>query len=522
MSAFFLNYNDSKLIMEDGVTDTLSKIATGSSPEAPNGISPSERLPDSPTSRRLDRIAAIHMEIAQGGDTPRKFRYLDDIARNSSIARAARDEWLNRDASTKVEAGDARLNSHDIDINRQQEVFEALDRDTQAEKQLNDEMASVVIGRLDTAKSCAEKILSVLQALATAERSYSKALKAIGALTLTGDADGASLREALTDFVQLPSHIGSAMEKATQSSQPPINLVRDLVSKLRDACTELRQGSLNVQSGVDLSVKALKQGVQSHSEVCKAFDALVSSNKRLSNRKRSIECDPWIAEARIVQLQTALRKAQSSQRTYLAGAFRRVGELERQRITVTRMALMNCVEQMSCSISRDLQDSAEAALASLGAIDGESDLDSFNRMAEDSIKGGDNLSHRQSDLIQYLWRQVERSSEIVRQGPVNRLEGSSWATGHAVLTRSGFLHWFKLRDVDQDWSFDLGPTVSINLPRCEFELGDAPSWRLIESAAGSWWGGRIAGQTYSTSDVDSCMEWTVSLKEMITFFSERR
>ena len=471
--------------------------------------------PDSPTSRLMNRLAAIHMDTAnaasdQGAETPR-FSYrthVRDVA--PELAKQAKSELqqLGGDPSSSW------ASSRELDIGRQQEVFEALEQDTRMEKQLNDELASVVVGRLEAAKSCAEKILSVLQALATAERAYSKSLKAIGALKLTGDADGATLHQALTDFVELPSRVGAAHEKSTESSQPPINLVRDLVAKLRESCTNMKQGSLRVEGDVDRSVKALKTSVEAHREVCKAFDALSDASKnaksKLSSQKtRSIETDPWIAEGRIVERQAALRTAQASQRKYLATSFARVGELEQQRITVTSTALSNAVETMMCSIASDLQEAADAALASLSAIDGDADLSSFNSMARDI-----DMSSRQVDLIDYLWRQVERSSEIVRQGPVKRLVGCSWTNGHAVLTRAGFLHWFKT-ETEEEWSFGSGPTVSMNLPRCDFELGDAPSWRLTESTAGAWWGSKVHGQTMSTADVDSCMEWTASLKETI-------
>jgi hypothetical protein len=478
------------------------------------------QAPASPTSRLLNRIAALRDMETASAEPRRYFSYRTDIARNSDLANAAREELVGVGAQMDS-------TTHDLDIGRQQEVFETLEKDTELEKELNSEMASVVISRLEKAKSCAEKILSVLQALATAERAYAKSLKAIGSLTLTGEADGATLRAALADFVELPSRIGAAYEKATLSSQPPINLVRDLVGKLREACMNLRQGSLRVQGDVDKSIQTLKRAVESHREVCKAFDASVAASKAssrntlASQKTRSIESDPWIAEGRIVERQAGLRMAQAQQRKYLADAFRRVGDFERQRITVTSTALTNAVEQMMCSISFDLQSGADAVLGALAAIDGEADLDAFTGMAADSIRGGEHISSRQADLIGYLWRQVERSSEIVRQGPVKRLVGCSWANGHAVLTRAGFLHWFKT-ETGEDWSFESGPIVSINLPRCEFELGDAPSWRLLESTAGSWWGSKVVGQTYSTSNVDSCMEWTASLKEIIQGFTSSK
>ncbi len=502
-------------------TTSPSKGAAGREESEPSTVAnrnpATTPAPDSPTSRLLNRIAALRNIDAASAEPRRVFSYRTDICRNSDLANAAREELVGVGAQ-------ADSATHDVDIGRQQEVFDTLEQDTEMEKELNNEMASVVITRLETAKSSAEKILSVLQALATAERGYAKSLKAIGSLTLTGDADGATLRGALTDFVDLPSRIGAAHEKATHSSQPPINLVRDLVGKLRDACMNLRQGSLRVQGDVDKSIQTLKRAVESHREVCKAFDASVaaaktnSRNAFASQKARSIESDPWIAEGRIVERQAGLRMAQAQQRKYLADAFGRVGDFERQRITVTSTALTNAVEQMMCSVSSELQSDADAVLGALCAIDGEADLDAFNGMAADSIRGGEHLSVRQADFIGYLWKQVERSSEIVRQGPVKRLVGCSWANGHAVLTRAGFLHWFKT-ERGEDWSFGSGPIVSINLPRCEFELGDAPSWRLLESTASSWWGSKVVGQTYSTSNVDSCMEWTASLKEMIQGFT---
>lgn len=479
--------------------------------------------PDSPTSRLMNRIAAIRLnsEETDGGYQEKKFSYIEDIARNPKLAHAARLESVSGQGNPTHAGNSAGFLSHDYDIDRQRNVFEALDRDTDMESKLNQEMASVVISRMQSGRASAEKILSVLQAFASAERAYSKALNSIGALELVGDADGATLRDALDDFIRLPQLLGSAHEKASQSSQPPINLVRDLVGKLRDACMELHQGALRVQGDVDASVKSMKQAVEGHRDVCKAFDALVLSKGRATAKSRSIEWDPWIAEGRLVERHAALRTAQASQRKYLAGAFRRVGELERQRITVTKMALVNCVEQLSCSISMKYQDDADTVFSSLGAVNGEADLESFGSMAADSIQGGETLSSRQSQMIQYLWRQLEGSSEIVRQGVVKRLEGGAWADGYAVLTRAGFLHWFKTTN-DQVWSFGGGPTKSIHLSKCDFELGDAPSWRLVEYASRmtgmSWWGNKSAGQTYRTDNVDACMEWTVDLKETIASY----
>lgn len=164
--------------------------------------------PASPTSRLLNRIAEIKLDSEEyfGSSPERKFSYVEDIARNPKISQAARLEQSVSGQATPTAGLDDSLAflSHDPDIDRQKEVCEALDRDTELESRLNQEMASVVISRIQSGRASAEKILSVLQAFASANRSYGKSLSTIGGMELIGDADGATLRDALAGFVQLP------------------------------------------------------------------------------------------------------------------------------------------------------------------------------------------------------------------------------------------------------------------------------------------------------------------------------
>lgn len=491
--------------------------------------------PDSPTSRLLDRIAQISLKDTKPDKSPEKrFSYLNDIARNPRLAQAARWEAVSghsspmrADGATPFAEHQAHEDSyihHEADIDRQKEAIDALDRDAELESKLNQEMAHVMIGRVQSGRSSAEKVLSVLQAFSTAEVAYSKAMKALGGLDLPGPGDGATLRSALKAFVELPSSVGLAHEHASKSILPSINLVRDIVTQLRTACVELKQGSMHVQTNVDSCRKALKAALLAHSDVCKAFDATVAASRKSGGRSRSVELDPWVTEGRLVERQIGLQAAQASQRKYLAGAFRKVGELERQRISITRMALSNCIENMACSVSPDLQERADMVESALNHINAEADLDSFTTMAADSVKGGDSLSARQTETIDYLWKQLQGSSEIARQGEMKRLDPSRklWVDGFGVLTRAGFLHWFETSSAmgkPGAWGSSGGPSVSINLARCEFEQGAAPSWRLIETASGgipAWIVNKKSPQTYSTPDVESCMDWTAELREMIS------
>jgi len=520
--------------------DLVSALSISSDEDGGENIQGPKRLvedPDSPTSRLLSRIAQISIRDGQLGVSPqeRKFSYTDDIDRNPKISHAARLEAasghstpLGTSAGQPFGGGYGNEREelpyvhHDADIDRQEEIIEALDRDAELESKLNQEMAHVMIGRVQSGRGSAEKVLSLLQAFLTAETAFSQAMKAIGEIKLSGQADGATLTQALDTFVQLPEKLGEGHEKASKSTVPSINLIRDIVSQLRLACSELKQGSVKVQISVDASRKALKSALAIHKEVCMAFDASILEKNRFGSKSRDCESDPWIAEGRLIEKQAALRKAQAAQRQYLAGAFRRVGELERQRISVTRMTLLNCVQNMTCSISQNLQSHANVVTESLESVNGESDLESFTTMAADSVKGGDSLSERQTQMILYLWRQLLGSSEIVIQGALNRLDPMKkvWVEGYGVLTKAGFLHWFLTSDGDDKhspWGSAGGPTLSINLARCEFEQGAAPSWRIIESSGMRplWLGSRNTMQTYSTIDVESCMHWTAELKDTI-------
>lgn len=58
------------------------------------------------------------------------------------------------------------------------------------------------------------------------------------------------------------------------------------------------------------------------------------------------------------------------------------------------------------------------------------------------------LAARQADAVSSVSQELFCSPEIVRQGPMElwRPKTSSWESVHFVLTRAGFLHWFKSMD----------------------------------------------------------------------------
>jgi hypothetical protein len=58
------------------------------------------------------------------------------------------------------------------------------------------------------------------------------------------------------------------------------------------------------------------------------------------------------------------------------------------------------------------------------------------------------LAARQAEVVSSVSQELFCSPEIIRQGPMElwQPKSSSWAAAHFVLTRAGFLHWFKSMD----------------------------------------------------------------------------
>jgi hypothetical protein len=129
--------------------------------------------PDSPTSRLLERAARRSL-AASAHSTPDgkgKFSYLKDIARNPEIARAARAA-LSSSPDVGVGGGAGRgaagggglqpLQSAP-ELDSLTAVVDQLDQDAGQESRINQQMASVALGRLTAGRGAAERMLSVLQ-----------------------------------------------------------------------------------------------------------------------------------------------------------------------------------------------------------------------------------------------------------------------------------------------------------------------------------------------------------------------
>lgn len=99
-----------------------------------------------------------------------------------------------------------------------------------------------------------------------------------------------------------------------------------------------------------------------------------------------------------------------------------------------------------------------------------------------------------------------RQGDMARWLPVSNM----WQECHFVLTRAGFLHWF--HDMEH-----VRPLDCLNLARCQFEAGEAPTFNLVENNTGRLWfvSNWLRTVAFKAPSVEDCCEWAIALREAI-------
>lgn len=504
----------------------------------------------SPTSRLFER-AAKEAQGAQATPEKRRFNFLYDIARNPKLAVAARAEMC-QSPPRSIQGIQGEFFEHAVDVDRSRGIISKVDKSAAEESLINQEMGKVIIIRLQSSKLAAERLLSILQAWKAAEDSYAHTMKGLMDLSFASEADGPSLRGAISAFYRVPSALELRHASTADVLSATIPHVKSVVNELRHACEEIGHAAEVAQRRVDASRRTLRNALTVHQTACRNFDAALKERME-KRRPRALDTivDPWMTEYKLVDAQEDLQSAQMQQRRYLAGAFRRVGELELRRGEATCQVLESLVDSNDDSLMHPGTRELEKAL---NVVNLTSDLDSFSAVAEKSVYNGDVLSDRQAEWVEHMWREVLSSAEIVRQGdlfcccyaaqtwlhqalPQSNSQKGGWVDGYGVLTRAGYLYWFptaalhshaeinsRTTTTSKNSAQNLGqPIVTLRLSRCHFEMGEAPMWKLTDRSGGNAKGGLMGSWLIKSEtvmlqaqDIESAMDWTACLREVIS------
>jgi hypothetical protein len=125
-----------------------------------------------------------------------------------------------------------------------------------------------------------------------------------------------------------------------------------------------------------------------------------------------------------------------------------VQTLEAQRVKLTQAVAASLSDGYARALA-PLPEAAAALAPAISGIDGEAELAELHRVALDTGSAAEALAARQAHAIEDASSDLFCSPEILRQGPMQIWDaragasGGDWIDAHCVLTRAGFVHWFK-------------------------------------------------------------------------------
>lgn len=463
---------------------------------------------------------------------------------------------------------------HQAEIDRQNACVKLVDEDTAKESEINAGLSQILLQKLSSSRQACERLLAALTGIASAELAYSKALLAASKVSLVGNCDGITIRNAMHELSALPSAIGEergALGQQLQQSLVPLHM---LLQSLRRASEEVIHATSKAQGLVESSRRALRVAMAIHGEACRAFDEAITSTATTSTTTSpssvvvlsQVDKDPWLTEGRMVSIQVGLHRAQRNQRSYLAAAFQRVAALERSRVSCVKKVMKTVLDAYeACSFGGTNSTSMSASSIIPGlrmlqiAMDCDGDMDGFTQISAQSCASADALSARQAEALGILYRDWTTSPEILKQGHmeiyVENINNyyyygggrGKWQPVRCILTRAGVLHWAKptlvsdqedrLRssenydnddtNINKSGEGDSSRTNttrtssgggvvqgSMSLARASFDAGEAPIFRLVETSGG-FFGGKSTKVTLRAPSTEECMQWAIDLREVI-------
>lgn len=440
------------------------------------------------------------------------------IAKNPSLARQARAELDEHQHTTAIEKIDtdgpvasSAFYAHDAEVERQWAALEAVNADTKEESTLNKELSFLICARLEASRRSSERLLGVLQALAASESAYAHAMTMTSSIPLPGECDGDVMKAALNAFSALPQIVGEVHKDALLSMSGLNRSLHTLVTDLRRVCEEVRSSTHRCLRAIDHASSMLQQSFIHHQQACRQFDVALLDRRR-GRGAHPVEQDPWLTESGMAEAHHALQHAQEEERHLLTGSHQQLQDLETRRVDLIKKIVTAFLTSYRLQLLGD-KARVESLRGMIGDMVSSSDLAELTKSAQAVEERSKELASKQAENLEQVSEELLCSPEIIRQGDMARWlpVSNMWQDCHFVLTRAGFLHWF------HDTQNFVRPLDCLNLARCQFEAGEAPTFNLVENNTGRLWffSNWVRTIAFKASTVDECCEWAIALREAI-------
>lgn len=490
---------------------------------------------------------ATKLSLAQTYPTTRvSFRA---VARNPALAKAAQAELgcSQEFSRTAIEDSDegAQTAAHAPDINQQRATLDALDTDVREEATVNQELVSMLVGRLEFMRRSSERCLGACRAFAGAEASYALGLATASQIPLTTDSDSEALTQLLSAFRALPQAVSSVHAEIRDGLMATTKRVQLLVTHLRRECSMVAATCSRAATAIDNARRQLRVSFLIHQEALRTVEQSEASRIRSRGAAWSfstgnsphrggsatsaavltptaaspVALDPWATEANLVAQLAEVAAAQNVLRSAMADAAGRLRDLECRRVTAIKGIVCSFLSSYPAALLPDVA-SSEAVAAMAEEVDPHSGAGSLEAVAEAVRSSSARLADRQEGFLAAVQQELMCSPEIVRQGElaVKVTSRGEWSTCHFVLTRSCFLHWFT--SVDQLSTLD-----GVSLARCQFDGGTDSTFQIVEKTtpmlhALEWLYAAVGRPrsrclTMRSLDVNDSCEWAIAIRELM-------
>ncbi|DBB05544.1 TPA: hypothetical protein ACH3X1_012493 [Trebouxia sp. C0004] len=440
------------------------------------------------------------------------------IAKNPSLARQARAELDEHQHTTAIEKIDtdgpvasSAFYAHDAEVERQWAALEAVSADTKEESTLNKELSFLICARLEASRRSSERLLGVLQALAASESAYAHAMTMTSSIPLPGECDGDVMKAALNAFSALPQVVGEVHKDALLSMSGLNRSLHTLVTDLRRVCEEVRSSTHRCLRAIDHASSLLQQSFINHQHACRQFDVALLDRRR-GRGAHVVEQDPWLTESGMAEAHHALQHAQEEERHLLTGSHQQLQDLETRRVDLIKKIVTAFLTSYRLQLLGD-KARVDRVRGMTGGMVSSSDLAHLTKSAQAVEERSKELASKQAENLEQVSEELLCSPEIIRQGDMARWlpVSNMWQDCHFVLTRAGFLHWF------HDTQNFVRPLDCLNLARCQFEAGEAPTFNLVENNTGRLWffSKWVRTIAFKAFTVEECCEWAIALREAI-------
>eukprot|EP00892_Ulva_mutabilis_P000330 jgi/Ulvmu1/10298/UM060_0100.1 len=414
-----------------------------------------------------------------------------------------------------------RIGKGAVSLMRDRSVLESIQADADAEFRINADISRLLISRLKAGRMALENLSEFVSTLSDAESAAAQILTAHRPPTLHCEGDPHPLHQVAAVATGLPIALSEPRRAASERLCGAASEIASAIAKFRSAADALERACVVLNGMAGKRRAALGRAMAAHEAACNEADRIDEMQRR-GQAVGALEADPWETHAGLTAAERNLLGNLRTQRGVVMQANEQVERLERSRMACwCRLvaALLQTYAPHSGIPTGGMFKPLEQLHHFKDTIEWESLTDPMARAVEEGRATAHNMQRQAQETVDSLGRDLFSSSEIVRQGTLDRWHAptAQWGTYHVVLTRRGTLHFLRAPNVDA-----CVPVATVGVRTLDFDGVAGPAFALQrQQSVFQWLAGRSTKLVLRAADGGEATQWIVDLKEQMALWSGR-